>query len=187
MTLPAHVGRGRRSGVVLVSLLLGTFVTGSAELLTVGRLPLISSGLGVSVAAAGALFSAYAVGLAIGGPLLTAATIRLDRRPVLVGSMALFAMLVVAPAALPHFGWFVAARLGRAHCRSCSWPRRSRRPRRSSRKSSSAGPTAAIITGMIIALGPLALAVSTRRLQPPTKTELADLTHPSRVEAGPAA
>ena len=101
MTLPAHVGRGRRSGVVLVSLLLGTFVTGSAELLTVGRLPLISSGLGVAVAAAGALFSAYALGLAIGGPLLTAATIRLDRRPVLVGSMALFAMLVVAPAALP--------------------------------------------------------------------------------------
>ena len=71
---------------MLVSLLLGTFVTGSAELLTVGLLPLISSGLGVSVAAAGALFSAYALGLAIGGPLLTAATIRLDRRPVLVGS-----------------------------------------------------------------------------------------------------
>ena len=40
---------------------------------------------------------------------------------------------------------------------------------------------------MIIALGALALAVSTRRLQPPTKIELAALTHPSRVEAGPAA
>ena len=66
---------------MLVSLLLGTFVTGSAELLTVGLLPLISSGLGVSVAAAGAVFSAYALRLATGGPLLTAATIRLDRRP----------------------------------------------------------------------------------------------------------
>ena len=106
-----NLRRGRSSGVVLAGLLLGTFVTGSAELLTAGLLTQISSGLGVSVPAAGALFSAYALGLALGGPLLTAATIRLDRRPVLVGSMALFAIMVLAPAALPHFGWFVATRL----------------------------------------------------------------------------
>ena len=96
---------------MLISLLLGTFVTGSAELLTAGLLPQISSGLGVSVAAAGSLFSVYALGLAVGGPLLTAATIRRDRRPVLIGAMAVFAILVIAPAALPHFGWFVATRL----------------------------------------------------------------------------
>ena len=96
---------------MLAGLLLGTFVTGSAELLTAGLLSPISSGLGVSVAAAGSLFSAYALGLAIGGPLLTAATIRLDRRPVLVGAMALFAIMVLAPAVLPHFGWFVVTRL----------------------------------------------------------------------------
>ena len=111
MTTPRDVGAGRPSGVVLASLLLGTFVTGSAELLTAGLLAPISSGLGVSVAAAGSLFSAYALGLAIGGPLLTAATIRLDRRPVLVGAMAMFAIMVLAPAVLPHFGWFVATRL----------------------------------------------------------------------------
>ena len=33
-----------------------------------------------------------------------------------------------------------------------------------------AGPSAVIITGMIIALGALALAVATRRLRPPTDT-----------------
>jgi DHA1 family inner membrane transport protein len=107
---PRH-RRGRTSGVVLAGLLLGTFVTGSAELLTAGLLTQISSGLGVSAAAAGALFSAYALGLAFGGPLLTAATIRLDRRPVLVAAMALFAIMVLAPAGLSHFGWFVATRL----------------------------------------------------------------------------
>ena len=105
------VRTGRRSGVVLAGLLLGTFVTGSAEMLTAGLLPLISPALGVSVTAAGSLFSVYALGLAIGGPLLTAATIRLDRRRVLVGSMALFAAMVLAPAVLPQFGWFVATRL----------------------------------------------------------------------------
>jgi DHA1 family inner membrane transport protein len=111
MTPSTDLGRGRHGGVVLISLLLGTFVTGSAELLTAGLLLQISSGLGVSVAAAGSLFSAYALGLALGGPLLTAATIRWDRRPVLVAAMILFAVLVVAPALLPSFGWFVATRL----------------------------------------------------------------------------
>jgi MFS transporter, DHA1 family, inner membrane transport protein len=105
------LGPGRHSRLVLASLLLATFVAGSAELLTAGLLPLISRGLGVSAAAAGSLFSAYALGLAIGGPLLTAVTIRQDRRHVLVGSMGLFAILVTAPAAAPHFGWFVATRL----------------------------------------------------------------------------
>jgi len=111
MTLPGESSTGRRSGVVLAGLLLGTFVTGSAELLTAGLLPLISPAFGVSVVAAGSLFSAYALGLAIGGPVLTAATLRLDRRPVLLGSMALFAVMVLAPAVLPHFGWFVATRV----------------------------------------------------------------------------
>ena len=111
MTVPGDSSTGRRSGVVLAGLLLGTFVTGSAELLTAGLLPLISPAFGVSIAAAGSLFSAYALGLAIGGPLLTAATLRMDRRPVLLGSMALFAIMVMAPAVLPHFGWFVATRL----------------------------------------------------------------------------
>jgi DHA1 family inner membrane transport protein len=111
MTVPGDSSTGRRRGVVLAGLLLGTFVTGTAELLTAGLLPLISPAFGVSVAAAGSLFSAYALGLAIGGPLLTAATIRLDRRPVLVGTMALFAAMVLAPAVVPHFGWFVATRL----------------------------------------------------------------------------
>jgi len=111
MTVPGDSSTGRRRGVVLAGLLLGTFVTGSAELLTAGLLGLISAAFGVSVPAAGSLFSAYALGLAIGGPLLTAATIRLDRRPVLVGTMALFAAMVLAPAVVPHFGWFVATRL----------------------------------------------------------------------------
>ena len=47
---------------------------------------MIAADLGVSVAAAGTLVGAFALGLAVGGPLLTALTIRVDRRHVLVGS-----------------------------------------------------------------------------------------------------
>ena len=135
MPLPAHLGRGRRSGVVLVSLLFGTFVTGSAELLTVGLLPLISSGLGVAVAAAGALFSAYALGLAIGGPVADGGDDPAGPAAVLVGSMALFAMLVGAPR---------PCRLRMVRCRTigggrgASWERGRTRP--GCRRSDARGP-----------------------------------------------
>jgi DHA1 family inner membrane transport protein len=51
-----------------------------------------------------------------------------------------------------------------------------------------AGPSAVIITGMIIALGALALAVATRRLRPPADepTATAPLTSPVRAEAAAA-
>jgi len=111
VTVPA-TSAGSRSSVVLASLMLGTFTTGSAELLPVGLLPMIAADLGVSVAAAGTLVGAFALGLAVGGPLLTALTIRVDRRRVLVGSLVLFAVLVVSPAVVPHFGWYVVARMG---------------------------------------------------------------------------
>ena len=47
-----------------------------------------------------------------------------------------------------------------------------------------AGPSAVIITGMVIALGALALAVATRRLRPPADepVDVAPLTSPARAE-----
>jgi DHA1 family inner membrane transport protein len=108
---PTAVAARRHPAAVLGTLLLGTIVTGTAEVVTTGLLPQLSSGLAVPVTAAGALFSVYALGLAIGGPMLTVLTMRRDRRHVLVGSMTLFAVLVAAPAAVPDFGWFVATRV----------------------------------------------------------------------------
>ena len=69
-------GRATRA---LAMLFLGAFVIGSSELLIVGVLNLIAGDLGVSVSAAGELVTGYALGLAIGGPILTALTIKLIR------------------------------------------------------------------------------------------------------------
>ena len=55
---------------------------GCAEMLVVGMIDLIAADLDVSVPAAGALVTANALGLAIGGPLLTFLTTRFDRRHV---------------------------------------------------------------------------------------------------------
>lgn len=74
----------------LATLFGANFVLGTAESLVIGLLVVISADLGVSVPAAGGLVTAYAVGLAAGGPLLTMATMRLDRRTVVLGSVAVF-------------------------------------------------------------------------------------------------
>lgn len=85
--VPAAPPSARRT---LATLFAANFVLGTAETLVIGLLVVISGDLGVSVPAAGALVTAYAVGLAAGGPLLTMATMRLDRRTVVLGSVAVF-------------------------------------------------------------------------------------------------
>ncbi|GAA5161573.1 MFS transporter [Pseudonocardia eucalypti] len=62
---------------------------GSSELLIVGVLDLVAGDLGVSVPTAGTLVTGFALGLGIGGPILTALTIRLDRRTILCGTLLL--------------------------------------------------------------------------------------------------
>jgi DHA1 family inner membrane transport protein len=85
--VPAAPPSARRT---LSTLFAANFVLGTAETLVIGLLVVISGDLGVSVPAAGGLVTAYAVGLAAGGPLLTMATMRLDRRTVVRGSVAIF-------------------------------------------------------------------------------------------------
>ena len=79
-----------RAATVLGVLFAGAFVMGCAEMLVVGMIDLIADDLAVSVPAAGVLVTANALGLAIGGPLLTFLVTRFDRRHVLIGATAVF-------------------------------------------------------------------------------------------------
>jgi DHA1 family inner membrane transport protein len=108
-TQQAAPGRSRTS-LVLATLFFGVFVLGCAELLVVGMLNLIAAGLHVSIPAAGTLVTANALGMAIGGPLLTALTIKLNRRAILTGAMIVFAVANLVPVLIPSYGPFVAAR-----------------------------------------------------------------------------
>lgn len=101
-----------RPNLVLATLFLGMFVLGTAELLVVGVLDLIAADLEVSIPAAGASVSGYALGLAVGGPLLAALTIRLDRRTVLVGALALFVLANLVMVLASGYGPFLVARVG---------------------------------------------------------------------------
>jgi MFS transporter, DHA1 family, inner membrane transport protein len=99
-----------RANTALATLFLGMFVIGSTELLVVGVLDLIAADLRVSIPAAGSLVTAYALGLAIGGPILTAVTIRRNKRTVLAGALILFIVANLAAVLTTSFALVLAAR-----------------------------------------------------------------------------
>ncbi|MES3677302.1 MFS transporter [Halomonas elongata] len=76
--------------IALFALTLSAFAIGTTEFVIVGLVPTIAQELGVSLPSAGLLVSLYAVGVAIGAPVLTALTGRFNRKWVLLGLMALF-------------------------------------------------------------------------------------------------
>jgi MFS transporter, DHA1 family, inner membrane transport protein len=100
----------RRTNLALATLFLGMFVLGSAQQLVVGVLNLIAPDLRVSIPAAGTLVTAYALGLAIGGPILTALTIKLNRRTVLIGTVMLVILCTLVPVLTTSYGLFVVVR-----------------------------------------------------------------------------
>jgi DHA1 family inner membrane transport protein len=99
-----------RPNVVLTVLFTGAFVMGCAEMLVVGMLDLVAADLSVSVSAAGALVTANALGLAVGGPLLTFLTTRLDRRLVLLSTTTVFVLANLLPALGADYSVFLVAR-----------------------------------------------------------------------------
>ncbi|GAA4201823.1 MFS transporter [Actinocatenispora rupis] len=106
MTAPS----ANRAKLVLAVLFLSTFVMGVTELLVPGVLNLIAADLGVSIQAAGMLVTAQALGVALGGPLLTALTVRLTRRVVLAGTIAVFIVANLVLVLSSDYGLVVAAR-----------------------------------------------------------------------------
>ena len=68
--------------LALWALTLSAFAIGTTEFVIVGLVPTIANDLGVSLPSAGLLVSLYAVGVAIGAPVLTALTGRWSRKVV---------------------------------------------------------------------------------------------------------
>ena len=74
----------------LLALAIGAFGIGTTEFVVMGMLPEIADDLGVSVSAVGLLISAYAVGVVLGAPTLTALGLRFTPRQTLVALMVVF-------------------------------------------------------------------------------------------------
>ena len=95
----------------IYALALAAFAIGSAEFVISGLLPLLSDDLGVSIPVAGLLVTAYAAGVAVGGPILTILSARLSQRTVLIGVMVLFTVAQLLCAIAPDYGLLLVARL----------------------------------------------------------------------------
>ncbi|WP_337052543.1 MFS transporter [Pseudoxanthomonas sp. USHLN014] len=103
--------------LALIALTLAAFAIGTTEFVIVGLIPTIATDLGVTLPSAGLLVSLYALGVAIGAPILTAITGRVPRKPLLVGLMALFTVGNLVAWLAPGYATLILARLltGLAH------------------------------------------------------------------------
>jgi DHA1 family inner membrane transport protein len=97
--------------VALLALTAGAFGIGTTEFVIMGLLLQVSADLHVSIAAAGLLISGYALGVAVGAPLLTIATRRVPRKTVLLALMAIFTLGNIACALAPNYEMLMAARV----------------------------------------------------------------------------
>ncbi|MET8434437.1 MFS transporter [Streptomyces sp900116325] len=96
--------------LALLALAISAFGIGTTEFVMMGLLPDVADDLGTSVPTAGYLVSAYALGVVLGAPLLTAVGSRVPRKRMLLLLMALFTVGNLASAFAPGFGWLVAGR-----------------------------------------------------------------------------
>lgn len=99
-----------RGSAALAALGVAAFVFGTAEFVVVGVLDLVARDLHVSVSTAGQLVMAYALGISIGGPIVTAATSRLERRTLLVAALIIFILANVVMTVAHDFGVLLLAR-----------------------------------------------------------------------------
>lgn len=103
--------------LALWALTLSAFAIGTTEFVIVGLIPTLAQDLGVTIPSAGLLVSLYALGVAIGAPVLTALTGRWPRKKLLLALMALFTAGNVLAYLAPGYESLVAARVltGLAH------------------------------------------------------------------------
>ncbi|SDD00674.1 Cmx/CmrA family chloramphenicol efflux MFS transporter [Glycomyces harbinensis] len=95
---------------LLHMLAVAVFAQGCSEFMFAGLLPDVSADLGVTVAQAGLLTSAFAAGMVIGAPVMAALGRRWSPRGALAGFLALFIAAHVVGALTDRFGLLLATR-----------------------------------------------------------------------------
>jgi MFS transporter, DHA1 family, inner membrane transport protein len=102
-----HPSHTRRALLVLA---LGGFGIGTGEFVMLGLLPQVAGGLHASIPQAGYLISAYALGVVVGAPTVTAVTAHLPRKGLLIGLAIALAVGNIGTAVVPSYGAVLALR-----------------------------------------------------------------------------
>ncbi|MCD7035502.1 MFS transporter [Metabacillus sp. GX 13764] len=101
----------KRSLFALLALAISAFGIGTTEFISVGLLPGVAKDLGVTETMAGLTVSLYALGVAFGAPVLTAATAKMSRKSLLMWIMIVFIAGNAFAASAQTFGILLAARV----------------------------------------------------------------------------
>ncbi|MFC6287751.1 MFS transporter [Nocardioides sp. GCM10027113] len=96
--------------LAVIALAMGGFAIGTTEFVTMGLLPEMAEGVGVSIPTAGHLISAYAVGVVVGAPVLAFFGARLPRRGLLLALVAGLAVFNAATAVAASYELLGTAR-----------------------------------------------------------------------------
>ncbi len=95
----------------LFALFVAAFAVGTTELVVAGLLPALAADLSVDIPTAGLLITGYALGVAVGGPILMLSTGRLPRRALLLVMMLVFVAGNVLCALATSYWLLMGARL----------------------------------------------------------------------------
>jgi DHA1 family inner membrane transport protein len=76
--------------LALIALMISALAIGTTEFVIMGILKEVAADLQVSLSQAGMLVTGYALGVAVGGPLITVMTGKIDRKKLLLGLMLIF-------------------------------------------------------------------------------------------------
>ncbi|MEV5451753.1 MFS transporter [Streptomyces sp. NPDC052535] len=127
------------------------FLMGTTEMIVAGLLPQVADGLNVSAGQAGLLVTVFAVGMIIGAPVMSMATLRLPRRATLVAALLVFALGHVVAALSSSFGIQLAARFVSAVATGTFWAVGAVLATAAAGKAAGARATAVMIGGLTLA------------------------------------
>lgn len=94
----------------LIALAISAFGIGTTEFVPVGLLASVADDLNIGITLAGLLISGYAIGVAVGAPILTALTNRVSRKTLLMSLMVVFIIGNIIAAMAPTFELLIVAR-----------------------------------------------------------------------------
>ena len=97
--------------IAIWMLAIGAFAIGMTEFVIMGLLPNIARDFDVSVSQAGQLITGYALGVAIGGPIIVMLTIKWNRKYLLLALMAIFIVGNFAASFSPNYGFMMTSRI----------------------------------------------------------------------------
>ncbi|ATH60878.1 MULTISPECIES: MFS transporter [Staphylococcus] len=97
--------------IAIWMLAIGAFAIGMTEFVIMGLLPNIARDFDVSVSQAGQLITGYALGVAIGGPIIVMLTIKWNRKYLLLALMTIFIIGNFAASFSPSYGFMMTSRI----------------------------------------------------------------------------